>query len=64
MKSLTFKLGRGRGDALFHGAAVAAAALILLLMAGLFVDLVIGSRLSLSKFGLRFLWSNVWNPAT
>ncbi|NOZ79761.1 MAG: phosphate ABC transporter permease subunit PstC [Acidobacteria bacterium] len=64
MKLSIFRSSRGRGDALFHGAAVGAAALVLILMAGLFVDLVIGSRPSLEKFGLGFLWSAAWNPVT
>lgn len=52
------------GDALFAGAAVAAAALILVLMAGVFADLVRHSRLSIAKFGWSFLWSGAWNPVT
>jgi len=56
--------GKGVGDALFHGAAVAAAVLVLVLMAGVFVDLVRHSWLSLKTFGPRFLWSAAWNPVT
>ncbi|HHQ49496.1 MAG TPA: phosphate ABC transporter permease subunit PstC [Acidobacteria bacterium] len=52
------------GDTLFHGAAVTAAALILVLMAGVFADLVRHSRLSLVRFGPSFLWSSAWNPVT
>ncbi len=58
------KTGVRRGDALFHGAAVAAAALVPVLMAGLFVELAYGSRLSLEKFGFGFLVSAAWNPVT
>ncbi len=55
---------RNTGDALFHGAAVLAAALVLLLIAGVFVDLVRHSWLSITTFGPRFLWSGAWNPVT
>jgi len=55
---------KGVGDALFHGAAVAAAVLVLLLMVGVFADLVRHSWLSIRTFGPRFLWSAAWNPVT
>ncbi len=64
MNVQTSKFAKRRGDSLFHGAAVAAAALVLALMAGIFGELVYGSRLSLAKFGLGFLWSTAWNPVT
>ncbi|NOZ94158.1 MAG: phosphate ABC transporter permease subunit PstC [Acidobacteria bacterium] len=55
---------RNTGDVLFHGAAVLAAALVLLLIAGIFTDLVRHSWLSITTFGPRFLWSGAWNPVT
>lgn len=55
---------RNTGDVLFHGAAVLAAALVLLLIAGIFTDLVRHSWLSITTFGPRFLWSAAWNPVT
>lgn len=64
MKLVSIKSRKGGGDALFHGAAVAAAALVLVLIVGLFTELVSHSRLSLGKFGLGFLWSAAWNPVT
>jgi len=50
------------GDKLLRAAAAAAAALVLFLMAALFVGLGWHSALSLSKFGVGFLWSSEWNP--
>jgi phosphate transport system permease protein len=38
--------------------------LILAVMAGILAELVKGSRLSLDKFGLGFLFSQAWNPVT
>jgi len=64
MKLVAIKFRKGGGDALLHGAAVAAAALVLVLIVGLFTELVSHSRLSLGKFGLGFLWSAAWNPVT
>ncbi len=42
----------------------AAAAGIVLLLAGIFLVLVANSRLSLSRFGLDILWGTEWNPVT
>jgi phosphate transport system permease protein len=36
----------------------------LLLIAGLFVELLINSLPSIHRFGLSFLWSSEWNPVT
>lgn len=51
-------------DRLFRWITAACAASILLLMAGFFVQLALGGRLSLARFGWRFLASGEWNPYT
>jgi len=51
-------------DALFRAAALSCAALVCLLMAGLFVELTRNSMLSIHAFGLGFLTSSTWNPVT
>ncbi len=48
----------------FHGAALACAALVLLVMLAILAELVHHSRLSLVKFGWKFLASAAWNPVT
>ncbi len=53
-----------RGDALFRGLTVAAAFLVVLLTAGILLELVRHSRLAMAKFGIGFLWSDAWNPVT
>lgn len=47
-------------DLLVHGATVSFLALVL----GLFIELLWNSRLSISAFGLSFLWTSEWNPVT
>ncbi|MBD3390506.1 MAG: phosphate ABC transporter permease subunit PstC [Chitinivibrionales bacterium] len=51
-----------RGEATFRWALLVGAIAMLLLLAGIFVTLLIGSRLSLSKFGFRFLAGTEWDP--
>ncbi len=63
MKS-TRKTARRKGDSTFKGITFAAALAIPLLMAGILVELIRNSRLSLAEFGLGFLTSNVWNPVS
>ncbi|HUK13176.1 MAG TPA: phosphate ABC transporter permease subunit PstC [Thermoanaerobaculaceae bacterium] len=48
----------------FHGAALACAALVLLLMVAILLELVHRSGLTLGKFGWKFLSSAAWNPVT
>jgi phosphate transport system permease protein len=48
----------------FNTALYSACALFIAVMAGLVVELVWGGRLSIEKFGLRFLWTSQWNPVT
>jgi phosphate transport system permease protein len=58
----------GRAQALaemaFHGAALTSAALVVLLMLAILLELVHKSSLSLARFGWRFLLSAAWNPVT
>lgn len=51
-------------DLLVHGFVALCALLIVVLLAGLFVELVVGSRLAMKTLGWRFLTSNAWNPVT
>lgn len=53
-----------KGDALFRLIAASCAVLMLLIMAGIMVQLLRHSELSLSRFGLRFLVTDAWNPVT
>jgi phosphate transport system permease protein len=52
---------RGRA---FEWAVYGATGAFVALVVGLFVELVINSRLSISAFGLSFLWTSQWNPVT
>jgi phosphate transport system permease protein len=54
----------GKGDLVFRVLAASCAIVFLLLMAGVFVQLVRSSKLSLAHFGIGFLWSNAWNPVS
>lgn len=51
-------------DTLFRHVTRAFAVLVLLLIAGIFVSLVIGSWPAMQKFGWGFLTSEEWNPVT
>ena len=51
-------------DALFRGTTQAFAALVLVLLASIIVALGIAAWPALSEFGVRFFWTNVWNPVT
>jgi len=51
-----------RADAVFHGAARVAAGLVLVIMLGIFYELVRDSWPSIQAFGARFLISDAWNP--
>ena len=53
---------QNRSDTIFKTITIVGAGIILALMAALFVQLVVGSGLSLKAFGLRFIISNVWDP--
>jgi phosphate transport system permease protein len=51
-------------DALFSGLTLSAALAVLVLLGGVIVALVLGSRLAFQNFGLGFVVSQVWNPVT
>ncbi len=53
-----------KADIAFKAIATICAGLVLVIMAGFFVELVRNSSLSLSKFGPGFLFSQEWNPVT
>ncbi len=52
----------GRADVAFRWLTAACALLVILIMAGMVVELFYNSRLSLKEFGFGFLWSTDWNP--
>jgi phosphate transport system permease protein len=51
-------------DGVFVGIVHAAGALFVLIVFGLFVELVVGSWASIKTFGFAFLWTSQWNPVT
>lgn len=53
-----------KADIAFKWIAAISAGLVLLVMAGIFFELIRNSHLSISKFGLGFLTSMKWNPVT
>jgi phosphate transport system permease protein len=61
-------LGRSRashrlGDRTLHAIVVISALLVLALIVGIFVELLVDSRLALSTFGASFFYSDEWSPA-
>jgi phosphate transport system permease protein len=55
---------RATGDLAFRVATGAFAVLVLLIVAGIGVELVLESSLSIQKFGLRFWTTDTWNPVS
>ncbi len=55
---------QGRGDRVFKALTGGCAALVLVLIAAIFVELLLNSRLSIGKFGWGFLTGTTWNPVT
>ena len=53
-----------RSDTIFRWSLLAAMAVFIAIILGLFINLVSGSWLSLTTFGPAFLWTSVWNPVT
>jgi phosphate transport system permease protein len=49
---------------LFTAALYGSCVIFFAIVGGLFLELLWGSRLSLERFGLGFLWSSHWNPVT
>jgi phosphate transport system permease protein len=64
MQRKTHGRAQALGEGVFRGAALTCAAFVLVAMLAIFAELVRHSHLSLAKFGLGFLWSDVWNPVT
>lgn len=54
--------GQNRSDLIFRMITAASAIVVVMVMAGIFIELVRQSSLSLEKFGLGFLISEEWNP--
>jgi phosphate transport system permease protein len=48
----------------FPAMVIAATGFFVLLIAGLFVEMLVNSLPSIRQFGLSFLWSSDWNPVT
>jgi len=53
---------RGRADMLFRALTAFCAVLIVLIILGIFIELLRNSQPALSTFGLRFLTSTAWDP--
>lgn len=51
-------------EALFKFILIAAAVISITIVMGIFISLLFGSWQSINKFGLSFIWSSAWNPAT
>jgi phosphate transport system permease protein len=60
------KFGRSsnsnKADIIFRWLTVFCAAIVLLVVAGLVLELLLNSQLSIKQFGFRFLISRTWNP--
>lgn len=54
----------GKQDKLFVSLSIAAVYFLILILIALVASIVILSWPSITHFGLSFLWSNQWNPAT
>lgn len=48
----------------FNGTLYLACLIFVATMGGLVLELLLGARLSIETFGLRFLWTSAWNPVT
>ncbi len=53
-----------RKEILFRFFLAAAAAVSVSIVMGIFISLLFGSWKSINEFGLTFIWSSAWNPAT
>ena len=60
--SVEKRRSRSLGDRLLKGVVGAAAIGVLAILVGLAVELVYGSQLSITKFGLAFITGSTWNP--
>ena len=61
-KNSEFEVGRLKGDSVLKAIVAAAAIAIVVLLAALAYELVSGSRPSIAKFGLSFVWITTWDP--
>ena len=50
------------GEALFRGALIAAASVVLITLAAILVILFLSGRVAFEKFGVAFIWLNQWDP--
>jgi len=51
-----------RGDSIFNSISMFSALIVLVLLSGLILSLINGSRLAFSTFGLHFIFDNTWDP--
>lgn len=64
MKRISKTASIKKGDLIFKSLALLSAVTIPLIIAGVIIELVRNSLLSLDKFGLSFLVTDIWNPVT
>jgi len=64
LRNMESRSSQINADKIFRWTAAFDSALILILIVGILIQLIIGSNLSLKKFGVGFLFSNAWNPVT
>ncbi|NOX88472.1 MAG: phosphate ABC transporter permease subunit PstC [Calditrichaeota bacterium] len=62
MRILQERSTQSRSDGFFRLLTLIGAGIILVLMALIVIELVLNSRLSIEKFGFRFLYTNIWDP--
>jgi phosphate transport system permease protein len=55
---------QARGDWVFNRISIVSASVIVLLIGGIFIELVRRSALSLGEFGPGFIFSRAWNPVS
>lgn len=49
-------------DVAFKALALGSAALVIILMVGFFLQLLVHSEPAIAKFGLKFIWTDEWDP--
>ena len=64
MKSNNISKFYKKSDTFFRYLTASCGIMILVIMAGIFIELIIASRLSIKKFGFAFVSSSTWNPVT
>ena len=64
MSAAAGRARQGLADVVFRAVTMLSAAVVLVSVGGLFVELLRNSRLSLAKFGFGFVASSAWNPVT